>query len=324
MNLLFLRGEVPQDRDPKQIMFNSLDDCDDVWTQIAASLSVDGYGEVWYWNGKRKVKYRDNFIERWVPDYTKEKLRFEPDVIFARGGFPQYDAMLRRFPNAYKIYYGAGRRFMPQTAFKDYDLILVDSPKQRSKTQIKFPKSRVEILIKPAADNIFKPVSSEKKYDAIFCANEHAQGIKGHEFVLNHFPKDMNMIQTGIVKPQTKKRFKHVDFRGWTPRDQVVRSYSQAKFAIVWCKGNFDSCPRVIPEALACGCPLLIFDETTFWHDKYITPKTGIFANASNFVEKCRWMAENYKSFDSFDYYQNHLSIKSSVEAILNIMKEMT
>jgi len=27
--ILFLRGKVPTDRDPRQIMFDSLDDCDD-------------------------------------------------------------------------------------------------------------------------------------------------------------------------------------------------------------------------------------------------------------------------------------------------------
>jgi hypothetical protein len=30
MKLLFLRGGVPKDRDPKQIMFNNLKECDDI------------------------------------------------------------------------------------------------------------------------------------------------------------------------------------------------------------------------------------------------------------------------------------------------------
>ena len=58
MKLLLLRGQVPQDRDPRQIMFDSLTECDDVWTQLVARLAEDDYGEVWYWNGRRRVDYR--------------------------------------------------------------------------------------------------------------------------------------------------------------------------------------------------------------------------------------------------------------------------
>ena len=36
--LLFLRGQVPQDRDPKQIMFNNIEECDDVWTQLCYGM----------------------------------------------------------------------------------------------------------------------------------------------------------------------------------------------------------------------------------------------------------------------------------------------
>ena len=31
MRLLFLRGQVPQDRDPRQIMFDHIEDCDDIY-----------------------------------------------------------------------------------------------------------------------------------------------------------------------------------------------------------------------------------------------------------------------------------------------------
>jgi len=163
VKLLFLRGQVPTDRPKEQIMFDSLDECDDVWTQLARRLSMDDYGEVWYWGGKRKVKYRENFIEKWVPSYKNHKAKFKPDVIFARGGFPQYDVVLNRHPQAYRIYYGAGRRFIPQSPFKKYDLILVDMPKQLKKARKAFPKIRSELFIKPAADNVFKPQSHDKK-----------------------------------------------------------------------------------------------------------------------------------------------------------------
>jgi len=317
MNLLFLRGQVPQDRDPKQIMFNDINECDDVWTQLAYNmLSDNDNGELWYWNGKREMRYSEKFIERWVPDFGKAKPILEPDVIFARGGFKQYDVVLKKYPKAFKIYYGAGRRFLPQSGFKSYDLILVDTETQKKKAAKEFPKSRIELLVKPASDNIFKPQKGVIKSDAIFCANEHSKGIKGHEFVLNNFPSDMKMTQLGIVKGKTKNRFPNIDFKGWVPRKDVVRMYSEVKFAIVWCRGNFDSCPRVIPEALACNCPLLIFDETTFWHEKYINKETGIFANKSNFAEKCKWMNDHYHELNPKKYYDNNLSLKISANRI--------
>ncbi len=180
MNLLFLRGSVPKDRDPNQIKFTNLVKCDDVWTQLASHMSKDGFGEVWYWGGRREVVYRCNFVERWVSDYKKYKTSFKPDVVFARGGFPQYDTIFERFPKAFKIYYGAGRRFLPQSRFKNYDLILVDTPKQLARARKTFPKVRSELFIKPAADNIFQPCSATKDYDVIFSSNEHKSGIKGH------------------------------------------------------------------------------------------------------------------------------------------------
>ena len=38
MKLLFLRGSVPEDRNPKEIMYDSLEAETDVWTHIACNL----------------------------------------------------------------------------------------------------------------------------------------------------------------------------------------------------------------------------------------------------------------------------------------------
>ena len=158
MKLLFLRGQIPQDRDPKQIMFDNISDCDDMWTQLARGLSIDEYCEIWYWGGKRKVEYNKNLIERWIPKFKNYKSSFTPDVIFARGGFSEYDCILKKYPKAYKIYYGAGSRAYPQAdcKFTSYDLILNDSKKQLKKTRIVFPRIKTDFLIKPVAENIFK------------------------------------------------------------------------------------------------------------------------------------------------------------------------
>jgi len=310
MKLLFLRGQVPKDRNPKQIMFDSLEECDDVWTQLAFHTCKQDYGEVWYWGGTRTVRYKENFIERWVPNYGKYTSNFVPDVVFARGGFPQYDVMFNRYPKAFKIYYGAGRRFIPQSNFKKYDLILVDTPKQLAKVKSALPKARAELLLKPAADNIFKPAGPcDKKYDVIFCSNEHKSGIKGHGFVLPVFPKDLNMIQVGISSRRLRARYPHIRFTEWIPREKIPTLYAQSKVAVVCCTA-IDSCPRIVPEAIACDCPLLILDTVNLWHDKYITSQTGRVTSQANFLPALREMLEQYPGFSPYNYYKENLTLE--------------
>jgi len=316
MKLLFLRGQVPQDRNPKQIMFNHLEDVDDLWTQLACALTGEDYGEVWYWGGKRFKEYKSNFAERWMPDFKIGKYDRDPDVIFARGGFPEYDQVLKRFPKAYKIYYGAGKRFYPQSKFKNYDLIINDTKGQVKKTSKLFPKSKVIRWVKPAAENIFKPVEAEKEYDVIMVANESPKkDIKGHGFAFKHVPKDLKMLKAGIALKKSRNRHPHVDFTGWIPRRLLPELYAKSKVAIVCCT-TIDSCPRVIPEALACDCPLLILDRINFWHDKYISEKSGKLCNEENFSQELKNMVANYDKFSAYEHYKEHLSLDKCVETI--------
>ncbi len=319
MNILFLRGSVPTDRNPRQIMFDTLEECDDVWTRLAHALSCDGYGEVWYWGGNRKVKYRDNFIERWVPDYKKQKCKFVPDVIFARGGFPQYDVIFSRHPDAFKIYYGAGHRHVPSSNFKDYDLILVDTEDQRKQVMSALPKNNCQLFIKPAADNIFYPEPAPKKYDVIFSSNEHKKGIKGHGFILPIFPHDLSIIQVGIASKALRARHPRVQFTGWVPRKKIKELYGQSKIAIVCCTSR-DSCPRIIPEALACNCPLLVLDTVNFWRKKYINEQTGRIASQENFIAVLREMISSYETFTPYEYYKDNLSLTAAANYIKGLI----
>ncbi len=315
MRLLFLRGQVPTDRDPRQIMYDRLEDNCDMWTQLGAEIAKDGYGEVWYWGGNRCVKYRDNFVERWKPSLNDKKDDFQPDVIIARGGFPEYDAVMQRHPKAFKIYYGAGKRYFPQSRFKSYNLIITDSERQLGEVKNKFPNIKSTLFVKPAADNIFKPISGDKECDVIFVGNEHAAGIKGHDFILKNVPKSLKMIQAGIVSKKLRRSFPHVSFTRWIPRRQIPELYAKSKVAVVCCKG-IDSCPRVIPEALACDCPLLVLDSVRFWHDKYINEKTGKICTKESFVSDLQDMVDRYTDFVPYAYYNDNLSLKIAAQQL--------
>lgn len=317
MNLLFLRGSIPKDRDPKQIIFNNLEECDDVWTQLAQTLSKDGKGELWYWGGKRTTHYRHNFIERWIPDFKSVKNDFIPDVIFARGGFPEYDPILKHYPNVFKIYYGAGKRFVPQT-FKNFHLILVDTPEQKEKASKIFPNIKIELFIKPAAENIFSPQKRDKKYDVIFCANEHKSGIKGHDFILPLLSK-FKTLQVGIASVELQKKYPDITFTNWIPRKDIPELYAQSKIAIIPCS-DVDSCPRVIPEALACNCPILVLDTVNLWREKYITPQTGRIMTKSTCEEEIRRMIKDYETFTPYNYYHKELSLSVATEHIRSLI----
>ncbi len=321
MRLLFLRGQVPTDRNPKQIMYDNLAECCDMWTQLAAELAIKGHGEVWYWGGKRKVKYRPNFVERWIPNFRSAKCPFQPNVIFTRGGFAEYDMVLRRYPKAFKIYYGAGRRYVPRSKFQKYNLIINDSPDQLRQTRKKFPKIKSSLFVKPAADNIFKPHEAEKRFDVIFVGNEHRSGYKGHGFILKTTPPDVKMIQVGIASKRLKRTFRNVKFTGWVPRKRLPLLYAQSKIAVISCEG-VDSCPRVIPEALACGCPVLITQKTRFWHERYINEKTGVLCPREKYVKTLRSMLERYETFDPYSYYRDHLSLEHAATYLKSLMEK--
>jgi len=323
MKLLFLRGQVPTDRDPQQIVFDQLADCDDMWTQLARELSKDGYGEVWYWgneNQSRDHSFAGNFVERWIQGgFGNTKYDFKPDVIFARGGFPEYDQVLKRNPQAFKIYYGAGFRRIPVNDFKDYNLILVDTPAQLEIARSKFPKIRSELLIKPAAENIFKPYEHpQKKYfDVIMVGNYNKAVDKGHDFIFPRLPGGIRLRSVGGVPKHIKRQYKRNSYVGWTPRLQIPVCYSQAKVAIV-ATGRQDSCPRVIPEALACNVPILVLKRVNVWREKYITKQTGMLTSKTHFGDDVLRMVKHYKKFSPRQYYEENLSLEVSAKQILS------
>jgi hypothetical protein len=322
MKLLFLRGQVPQDRDPRQIMYDRIEENCDMWTQLAYSLYRNSYGEIWYWGGKREVVYSYNFVERWIPDFKRYRSKFKPDVIFARGGFSEYDSVLFQNPQAIKVYYGAGSRIIPTTNFKDFDLILVDTPEQLKIAKQNLPHKNICLFIKPAADNIFRMVNKNKEFDVILVGNYNKGVNKGHDFAFSIIPVHLKVISIGIVPKKIRRKYPNISYTGWIPRKNIPEYYSKSKVAIVCC-GKKDSCPRVIPEALACNCPILCLNRVNVWQDKYITPETGKITTKEHFVSDLLDMVKNYSDFSPFSYYNKELSIKLSSKLIMDRINDI-
>lgn len=328
MKILMLRGQVPQDRDPQEIVFDHLYECDDMWTQLVASMTYpEDFTELWYWGGTRKKKFRDNFIERWVPDFATYKSNFIPDVIFCRGGFPEYHTVLKRFSKAIKIYYGAGRRFLPQPEFTNYDIILQDSPEQLEISQNKFPKSLSTLYIKPAAENIFYPIETKKEFDVCFPANA-AQPFKGHKFIYSTVPEHIKLLNLGN-KPNRYSHSSNVtSYR--VLRSDMAKHISKCKVGIVAAEGIIDSCPRVIAEMLACDIPIVVLDSVRFWKDKYIESSclsrqknsTGECTNSQNFWSMVEFVLSNLNLYNPRKYYDEHLNLFKAAEFLRSKINE--
>jgi len=333
MNFLMLRGQIPQDRDPQEIVFDWLSDIDDMWTQLFYQMlnpkeEYDNYGELWYWGGDRTKKFAYNFTERWLSTFQKHIINFVPDVIFCRGGFPEYHAVLKRFPKAIKIYYGAGRRFLPQPGFYDYDIILQDSPEQVKICEAKFPKALTTLFIKPAADNIIYSIEAEKEYDVCFPANG-AQAFKGHKFVYKTVPKGIKLLNLGNNPRGYKYPNNVTSYR--VVRTEIAQHYAKCKMGIVAVNSEIDSCPRVIPEMLACGLPIVVLDGVRFWRDKYIESvassrsqsSTGELVNKENFWNFVIFVLNNLNLYDPRRYYEQNLSLTVAAKFLRERINEI-
>lgn len=316
MNLLMLRGQLPSDRAVDQIAFRTLDDNDDMWTHLAheIALQTDGYAEVWYEKGDRVTRYNSRLTERWVPRYQSTPCGFQPDIVLARGGFPFQLEKARQYPKACKIYYGAGERAVPK-AGQPWDLVLVDTEAQRANAKSRGYASLM--FVKPAADSIFRPVVAERVFDVIMVANHNPNTNKGHRFVLPA-TAGLRVLHVGLDRGRKwMAMWPHVKFVGWRPRREHPGFYAQARVAVVWAVGK-DSCPRVVPEALACDTPVIVSRAVTLNQGLYVTDATGCIADKATFRESIELLIERAPFMQPRVHYDAFLSLSCSARGIVD------
>ncbi len=321
MKALFLRGSVPPKKDhPEKLHYDHISNCEDMWTQLFDHFLqvTDSKGELLYERGRRN-KRNDRFVERWVPLFRNYKPNFEPDVIICRGGFPYYDALVKKYPKAKKIYYGAGKRYFPVTNFTGYDLFIVDSEKQ--KIAIEKKGKRAELFIKPAAE-LFKPHHVQKDYNICFMANGVQSRIKRHKLFLESFVgTNYRILNLGNKDPKivelAKKLKINIDWGGWSLRKNLPKQISRCEVGVC-CSTNYDSCPRVIPEYMACGLPVVVTNNVNFWHKKYITPETGVLVDENKIEEGVRNVIN--KDINPLDYYRKNLALPKAAEYLASLV----
>jgi hypothetical protein len=143
-----------------------------LWDRICALAGVCG---VVLYKGTQRISYTSEtpFVQIATTDLIKELQELKPSLVFDRGGYDDfYRAVARLQEKAFKIYYGAGRRFIPADPDR-YDMILLDSERQ-----VRDSIRGKECIFRKSAAPHFYPRDVEKKYDVCFVAREEQAAIK--------------------------------------------------------------------------------------------------------------------------------------------------
>lgn len=312
-NWLFLRGEFDHNNR------RSLDSDSDMWIQLFAEIvGCDDHGYIWYNSGSERIfHYKSNI---WVITKSTNDLR-SFDVVLARGGFEYYIPILKKCRNAYKVYYGAGKRIFPQDKI-NYEMILVDCEEDLKIATKKYPQSKVILWTKPCARH-YMPVDVEKKYDVCYVAPNPKDERKRCEWVYKTAPEDLRILQLGNephIKPPKNIKVKRV---ASTKMPKVI---SKCKVTIAPYSGN-DSAPRIITESMACGVPVVCSKDVKLnWGTLNYEHNIALFRSDKkefwNTVRKAIKKLKTYHPSLIAGNYQAHLSLEKEAvilrEKILN------
>jgi hypothetical protein len=183
-----------------------------------------------------------------------------------------------------------------------------------------FPHALTTLFIKPAADNIFYPIEAEKEFDVCFPANG-TQAFKGHHFVYATAPRSLKVLNLGLPG-KLRVPDNVTSFRVLRPK--MAENIARCKVGIVAVEADIDSCPRVIPEMLACGIPIVVLDTVRFWKDKYIESvlssrcpyASGEITTREQLWNTVNFVLENMNLYDPRKYYEHHLSLTQAAQFI--------
>lgn len=298
-----------------------LDPLTDMWTGLFAEVVVQsgGRGEVRVLGEPAELGGDAlRFLRAGDFSHSIEK----PDVIFARGGYLDYLPALRAWPDAVRVYYGAGKRYCPGDGIA-YDVILVDTPAQKAVVSERHPDARVEVFHKPAA-LCFRPVPAEQRFDVVFNCHRQAE-FKGYKWLIDRLPR-CEVLRIGAPDPwfigAVYAGNLHAVFTGNIQTSQIPAWACRAKVGVVCDDGTTDSGPRILPEYLAMGIPVLVRNTVRADLGAYVTPQTGRVGDDETFGDLLNDILRNGHGMDPRGYYDRHLSMPMAAAQIVRLVRE--
>ncbi|MCA2229192.1 glycosyltransferase family 4 protein [Nonomuraea aurantiaca] len=149
---------------------------------------------------------------------------------------------------------------------------------QWTRRPVAYIPSRVDTrFFAPSAAPGLRPIHAVMVGNLLPVKN-HASVIRAWPHVVDRVPgARLVVLGEGSERPRLQSLINdlgvgdHVELRGSVPRDEVVRTFGQARLAVhpSWSEGQ----PRAVLEAMSCGLPMLCSDIPA--HREIIRPETG-------------------------------------------------
>ena len=299
-----------------------LDPHADMWTGLFSEIvrQVGGEGQVRVLGEPCEVLGAGLTIRR-DRDFTSRMEK--PDVVFNRGGYADYLPALHAWPDAVRVYYGAGKRYCPADGIF-YHVILVDTHAQREKVAAKHPDSRVAVFHKPAAA-CFVPLDAEKRFDVVFVCHTAAE-FKGHRWLISRLPKHCRVLRIGSRDPWFAAGHDSGQFdvmvTGNIRPGEIPAWACQARVGVVCDDGTADSGPRILPEYLAMNIPVVVRDTVRVDVDAYVTSETGLVGDDNTFADRLEEVLGDWPARSPRRFYEQHLAMERAAARIVSLVQD--
>lgn len=285
--------------------------------------------EIWY-QGDNEHKpctafvHNSGLIERYWPEgFEGVTEKDAPDVLFVRGDKDAYHSVIRKFRDAFKVYYSAGHYYLPPSGFQ-WHLVFVDDPRHVKEAE-EDAYCPVRLFKKSCVDKYFPGRRGEGAVDIYFTCNAPQAGIKGLRFFLRLLSRELRGISAfcvGLRDAGMEKEFAGlpVYFTGFLPRTWVGQLMARSKLGLVL-SNERDGSPRVISEYLCADLPIVVREQTTC-SPFYVNDRTGVTPCDADMAGAIKYVLGNRDKFDPRNYFMEHLTMEKSAEWIFENIRQ--
>jgi len=207
------------------------------------------------------------FRQKFVSNFSDCFLNEKPDITLFRGGFPEYDDLVKRDKEFFglSLYLPTGIRVKPIYG-GSYDEILIESLSDFSSGVPFYKTANPEVFFHQK--HSLKP----KEFDLILPSNFSNSKQKGQEYfitqvvAISSFLKSLKILHAGNEPSKgtqicNKVNVTNIHFLGWQSRKTLNFLFNKSKFVVIT-STKLDGCPRTLTEAMCSGTPVCVYKDT--------------------------------------------------------------